>query len=154
MSLNLKGMTGNASSNAILLEASYYTKIVDNLQGKSKTYCSQQDKVFLLSLKIKFRKSSLVVRTNLSLVLYWIVWLKNIAQQESIPVGCILLACLLYVLWWSSIVSTTGRGRGLQWGPMNKFEQVSSDGHQISLAGGMGLGCPYVPCLISWSGLS
>ena len=30
---------------------------------------------------------------------------------------------------------------------MSKFEQVSSDGHQISLAGEQGLGGSEVPCL-------
>ena len=83
MSLNLKGITGNASSNAILLEASFHTKIVYNIYGNSKSYCSQQDKAFLLSLKIKLRKSSLMVRTNLSWVLDWIVWLKNVHNKKA-----------------------------------------------------------------------
>ena len=34
-----------------------------------------------------------------------------------------------------ALVATSGRG-AVQWDPMKKFEQVTSDGHQISLAGG------------------
>ena len=37
--------------------------------------------------------------------------------------------------------SVLGEG-AVQWGPVNKFEQVSSDGHQMSLVGGMVRGSP------------
>ena len=56
---------------------------------------------------------------------------KTIWEQESIPVGCVLPACQLYMLQPPD-VSTRG-----QVGPsVNKFEQVSSYGHQVSLAMG------------------
>ena len=58
--------------------------------------------------------------------------------------------CQLYMLWWSPDVSPVtvclclwGVGWGdVQWGQMNKFEQVSTDAHQMSLAGEQGLGAP------------
>ena len=37
----------------------------------------------------------------------------------------------------------------VQWGPMNKFEQVSSDNHQMALIGDQNQG---VPCLMSGGG--
>ena len=57
-----------------------------------------------------------------------------IQKQESIPVGCILPACQPYVLLWPPDVSTSGGA--VKWGLMNKFQLVSSDGHQMSLVGG------------------
>ena len=55
-------------------------------------------------------------------------------QQESISAGCVPPACQLYVFLWPSLdVSTGGVGD-----EVNKFEQVSSDDHQMSLMGG----CP------------
>ena len=44
---------------------------------------------------------------------------------------CVPPACQLYMLWWPPDVSTGGGGAGP---PVNKFEQVSSDGHRMSLA--------------------
>ena len=46
--------------------------------------------------------------------------------------------CQPYMLrWWPLDVSTSVcGGRAVQWGPIKKFEQVSSDGHRMSLAGG------------------
>ena len=55
-------------------------------------------------------------------------------KQESIRVGCIPPTCQAYVLRWPPPdVSTGGRGMDPQ---VNNFVQVSSDGHQMSLAGG------------------
>ena len=56
--------------------------------------------------------------------------------QDSTPVGCIPPACQPYVFQWPPLdVSTGGRGGGL--GPqVNKFEQVSNDDHQMSVAEG------------------
>ena len=54
-------------------------------------------------------------------------------KQDSIPVECVPPTCKLYVFWWPSQgVSTIEGGVGTQ---MNKFEQVSSDEHQMSMAG-------------------
>ena len=63
-------------------------------------------------------------------------------QQESIPVGCVPPACQPYVLWWSPDVRTGGP-------QVNKFEQVFSNCHQMSLAGGWAGG---VTCLVSRGG--
>ena len=63
----------------------------------------------------------------------------NKEEQESIPVGCVLPACQTFVLCPPD-VSTGGEGVGPR---MNKFEQVSSHGHQMPLARGP------VPFLIS-----
>ena len=61
-------------------------------------------------------------------------------KQESNSVGCVLPGCQLYVLRWSPDLSTTihgvGMGRGAQ---VNKFQQVSSDGHHMLAAIGPGL---------------
>ena len=62
-----------------------------------------------------------------------VVWKHN-DIQESIPVGCVPPACADYnsfnshqmSLWWPLYSG----------GLMTKFEQVSSDGHQMSLAEG------------------
>ena len=57
-------------------------------------------------------------------------------EQDSIPVGCIPPASQPYVFWWSLLdVSTGGWGGGGVGPQVNKFEQVSSDDHQISVAG-------------------
>ena len=52
-------------------------------------------------------------------------------RQESIPVGCILNVCVDYTCF-------NGHQMSALWGApkVNKFEKVSSDGHQMSLAGG------------------
>ena len=58
-------------------------------------------------------------------------------KQDSIPVECVPPTCKLYVFWWPPQgVSTMQGGVGTQ---MNKFEQVSSDDHQMSMAGGKGI---------------
>ena len=54
-----------------------------------------------------------------------IVRFKHSCQQDSIPVGCTPPA-----RWPSLDVSTGGGGS-----PVNKFEQVSSDEHHMSVAG-------------------
>ena len=58
----------------------------------------------------------------------------NIAERESIPVGCVPLACQPYMLW-SSDVSTSREGV-----PKRKVWTGLSDCHQMSLAMGPGLG--------------
>ena len=56
--------------------------------------------------------------------------------QDSIPLGCILLAWKLYMLQFQLPPLDVTLGEG-GWGPqINKVEQVSSDHHQMSLAGG------------------
>ena len=41
----------------------------------------------------------------------------------------------MYVFWWPPLDVSTGGGRGI--GPqVNKFEQASSDDHQMSVVGG------------------
>ena len=53
-------------------------------------------------------------------------------SQEIIPVGCVLPSCLPYVFKWSTPdVHAGGMGIGPQ---VNKFEQVCSDDHQMSVA--------------------
>ena len=57
----------------------------------------------------------------------------HIINQESIPVRCVppaLVATTRYQRQW-------GWGEGVGVSPqLNKFEQVSSDAHQMSLVGG------------------
>ena len=53
----------------------------------------------------------------------------NKNKQEIIPVGCVSSASQSYMLWWLPDVSTSGGG-SLQ---VNVFEQVFSDGYQMSL---------------------
>ena len=67
---------------------------------------------------------------------YWGFFFKDLISQESIPVGCLSPACQPYMRRWSPDVSTRGSRQ------VNKFEQVSIDGHQMSLAG---VGGPHVP---------
>ena len=50
-------------------------------------------------------------------------------KQESIPMGCISPTCQQFVLWLQDV--STGGGVGTQ---LNKFEQVPSDNHQMSVA--------------------
>ena len=50
--------------------------------------------------------------------------------QDNILVGCALPTCQPYVFHWA--IRTMGGGIAPQ---VNKFEQVSSDDHQISVAG-------------------
>ena len=62
--------------------------------------------------------------------------------QESIPVGCVPPACADCNAFKSHQISVMGwEGGGPQ---VNKFEQVSSGGLQMSLAG--------VPCLMAGGG--
>ena len=69
----------------------------------------------------------------------------HIRQQENIPVGYVPPACKPYVFQWLLLGVTS-------WGPqMNNFEQVSSDGHQMSLVGA-GLGRGRGPMPDVWSG--
>ena len=57
---------------------------------------------------------------------------KSIPQQESLPVGCVPTACKTVCF---SVATTRCHSQGM--GPqVNKFEQVSSVGHQMSVAGG------------------
>ena len=51
-------------------------------------------------------------------------------KQDKIIIGCVLPASYPYVFQWPPLDVSGG-------GPqVNKFEQVSSDDHQMSLAGG------------------
>ena len=54
---------------------------------------------------------------------------QNNLEQESIPVGCVLPACPPYVLQPPGV--STGRGCP----QVNKFEQISRDAHEMSVAG-------------------
>ena len=49
----------------------------------------------------------------------------KIKQDSMIPVGYVPSTCQSYVFQWKPL----GRGVGPQ---VNKFEQISSDGHQMS----------------------
>ena len=53
-------------------------------------------------------------------------------QLDSIPVGCVPATCQQYD-WVSLVVGVGVGGSGY---PVHKFEHFSSDGHQMSLAGG------------------
>ena len=54
-------------------------------------------------------------------------------KRESIPVGCLPPVCKPYVLQWPAPDVTS---QGVRGGPqVNKFEQVSSTCHQMSLLG-------------------
>ena len=53
-------------------------------------------------------------------------------QQDSIPVGCVPPTCQPYVFHWLPLYVTTGWELGPQ---VNKYEQVSSDDHQMSVTG-------------------
>ena len=58
-------------------------------------------------------------------------------EQDSIPVGCVPPACQPYAFQWLPLDVSTSMG---VIGPkVNKFEQVSSDDHQMSVAVGVGL---------------
>ena len=55
-------------------------------------------------------------------------------EQDSIPVGCTPPACQPYMFRWPLLDVSTGGSAEV--GPqVNKFEQVSSDDHQMSVAG-------------------
>ena len=55
-------------------------------------------------------------------------------MQDNIPVGCVLLACQPHMFWYTQLdVSTGVVGVGPQ---VNKFAPVSSDDHQMLVAGG------------------
>ena len=68
----------------------------------------------------------------------------QIFKQESIPVGFVPPTCQLYVFQWLPLDVSMGVCP-----QMNKFEQVSSDDHQMSVAGwyprsqGQKSGVPY-----------
>ena len=53
--------------------------------------------------------------------------------QESVPVGYVPPACQSYMFWWPPLGISTGVVVGI---PVNKFKQVSSDNHQMLVAGG------------------
>ena len=60
--------------------------------------------------------------------------LRKNKQQDSIPVGCVPRACQPYVLRWPPLgVSNV---MGMVGNQVDKFEQVSSDDHQMSGTGG------------------
>ena len=54
------------------------------------------------------------------------------SRQESIPVGCVLSASITF---FNDHQMSLLREGPVQRGLVNKFEQVSIDGHQMSLAG-------------------
>ena len=56
----------------------------------------------------------------------------QIFKQESIPVGCVPPTRQFYVFQWLPLDVSMGVCP-----QMNKFEQVSSDDHQMSVAGGV-----------------
>ena len=58
---------------------------------------------------------------------------KILYNTKAFPVGCVQPHCKLYVR--ASVATTTCHSQGPQ---VNKFEQVSSDDHQMSLAVGPG----------------
>ena len=68
-------------------------------------------------------------------------------KQESIKVNSVPRAPQPYVLRWPLVVSTSGVGGGPQ---VNKFEKVSSNGHQISLGGGKAVGERERHAVIIW----
>ena len=71
---------------------------------------------------------------------------QNLAvKQECIPVGCVPLA---------SLDVSTGGGRGRVGPQVNKFEQVSSHDHQMSLAVGGYLEGEWVVCAEEGVGMS
>ena len=71
---------------------------------------------------------------------------QNLVLQGSISVGCVLLAWKLYA---SVSMATTNRGRSTN--VRKKFEQVSSDHHQMSLARGGGSPNEQVWTGLQWS---
>ena len=56
-----------------------------------------------------------------------------IELTKGIQAGCVLPTCQMYILQWPPDVSSTGGGP-----QVNKFDEVSSDGHQVSLTGKLG----------------
>ena len=83
--------------------------------------------------------------------LYVLVFLHCVIryQQEGIPVGCVPPACHISV----ATTKCKNGGGGVRAGPqVNKFEQVSSDQHQISLIGGGGSRSPGLMCVYVWRG--
>ena len=55
-------------------------------------------------------------------------------QEDNIPIGCVSPACHPYVFWWLPLcVTTSGNGGSRHF--VNKFQQVSCDDHQMSVAG-------------------
>ena len=61
--------------------------------------------------------------------------LNSVSKQDSIPVGCAPSACQPYVFLWPPLDVSTSRGLGPQ---VDKFEQVFSDDHQMSVVGEVG----------------
>ena len=103
---------------------------------RARTEAEEDTRVALEARRIAEEKARMeeearrkVLFNTLSFFVFMPFFLKKKFKQESISVGCIMPTCHLYVLLWPSDVS-----------PMNKFEQVSSNGHQMSLAGGWGKG--------------
>ena len=85
--------------------------------------------------------------------LFWNFQSHHIIKQESIPVGCVAQAWHRpYVLQYPLDVCTSGDG-----GPeMNKFKQVCSDGHQMSLTGVLkwtSLNSSLVMAISRWTGV-
>ena len=65
---------------------------------------------------------------------------QNNLEQDSIPVGCVPLACQPYMFQWPVLDVSTKVEVCPQ---VNKFEQISSDAYQMSVAGeGVGLMSP------------
>ena len=58
---------------------------------------------------------------------------EHYGEQDSIPVGCVPPAGQPYVLPWPPLDVSSGWGGVCP--QVNKFEQVSSDDHQMSVAG-------------------
>ena len=72
---------------------------------------------------ISSRQQQLVVRLS---VLYYSTSTcrRNSFRQDSIPVGCVLPACLLYVFPWPPLdVSTSGRCRGGSYNPSSDVQR-------------------------------
>ena len=62
--------------------------------------------------------------------------------KESIPVGCVLPACADRNSFNNHQISLPRGGSHVQWGLMNKFEQVSIDGPRCRTQGSQDQGCP------------
>ena len=69
---------------------------------------------------------------------------KKLTEQESIPVGCITLACADHSHQISAQVCVCVCGGGVP--DVNRFEQVTSDGKQMPLVGHGGSPSSEIPC--------
>ena len=56
--------------------------------------------------------------------------------KKAFQVGCLTPACQPHVFWWLPLDVNTGGGEGGLGPRVNKFEQLSSDDHQMSVAVG------------------